>query len=77
MKQALILLSNILKVSRMLLDGPETDLFPEAWDVTEASTGPELVWPCPAIYRIPGMLVSLESQLFWFCKSPHFRNHRS
>ena len=30
----------------MFLEGPETDLFrPEAWDVTEASTIPELVRP--------------------------------
>ena len=46
MKQALMLSSNILIVSRMFFEGPETDLFrPEAWDLTEASTVPEPVWP--------------------------------
>ena len=30
----------------MFFEGPETDLFrPEAWDLTEASTVPEPVWP--------------------------------
>ena len=38
-----------------LYNGPETDLLPEAWDVTEASTGPQPVRPCLAIYRIPGV----------------------